>query len=80
MDKVAENCARRKGLEEVETLDNLNLRHWRGLDPAEAGSVRGLTPHLCTRTPATETDKGCRLRRSTFYAVIPGLAMYSDMS
>lgn len=39
-DKVAEQCSHRKGLEALDTLDNLDLRHWRGLDPAEAGLVR----------------------------------------
>ena len=39
-DKVGEQCSHRKGLEAIDTLDNLDLRHWRGLDPAEAGLVR----------------------------------------
>lgn len=29
-DKVAEQCSHRKGLEALDTLDNLDLRHWRG--------------------------------------------------
>ena len=40
LDKVADNCSHRKGLEELCTLDNLNLRHFRGLDQSEAGLVR----------------------------------------
>ena len=39
-DKVVSQCVHRKGLEALESLDNLNLRHWRGLDAAEAGLVR----------------------------------------
>ena len=35
-DKVAEQCSHRQGLEALDTLDNLDLRHWRGLDLAEA--------------------------------------------
>ena len=40
LEKVAENCSHRKGLEELVTLDTLNLRHFRGLDQSEAGLVR----------------------------------------
>lgn len=40
LDKVADNFSHRKGLEELCTLDNLNLRHFRGLDQSEAGLVR----------------------------------------
>ena len=36
--------------------------------------------YLSTLTNATETDRDCRLRRSTHSAVIPGLTFYSDIS
>ena len=40
LEKVADNVSHRKGLQDLVTIDNMGLRHWRHLDPSARGLLR----------------------------------------